>query len=267
MTPLTTAETRTAEKRTAEGPEDRAPLLAEALQRAQGLGFLGDGPLDAQVRHSLEMASCVEGALAAFPDASSDDGNAPSIASERSPRRFLDLGTGGGVPGLILAQRWGAASGVLLDAHGRRTEFVADTVRSLGWEDRIEVVRERAEVAGRQPELRGAFDVVVARSFGPPPVTAECGAPFLAPGGILVVSEPPAADGGQLTDDPAGAAKTDPVRWPEDGLGALGLARGEAWRRRFGFQVLRLVGPVPDRYPRRAGVPAKRPLYRVPRET
>jgi len=111
------------------------------------------------------------------------------------------------------------------------------------------VVRARAEDAGRIPHLRGSFDAVVARSFGSPPVTAECAAPFLHPGGLLVVSEPPRAD--------------PEARWPRDGLATLGLEPLRTARTGFGYQVLRQNDPCPDRFPRRAGVAAKRPLYRV----
>jgi 16S rRNA (guanine527-N7)-methyltransferase len=90
---------------------------------------------------------------------------------------------------------------------------------------------------------------VVARSFGSPAVTAECAAPFLEVGGILVVSEPP----------DRGAS----VRWPVEGLADLGLApvASGGHRGRFGYQVVEKQVPTPDRFPRRTGIPAKRPLF------
>jgi 16S rRNA (guanine527-N7)-methyltransferase len=107
-------------------------------------------------------------------------------------------------------------------------------------------------------EFRGAFSLVVARSFGPPAVVAECGAPFLCPGGILVVSEPPPppVDGGRT--GPEGG------RWPGRALAELGLVPQDPSQDRFGYQVLRQAEPCPDRYPRRTGIPSKRPLYRAP---
>ncbi len=227
----------------------------EALAQARGLGFLGDGPLSAQFDHSYDLAECVE---AFVPDG--------ILRSEPfgTPFRFLDLGSGGGVPGLVLADRWNWAQGTLLDANDRRTQFLIGAISSLGWVGRIQVVRARAEVAGRQSDLRGLFDLVVARSFGPPPVTAECGAPFLKPGGLLVVSEPPAEESSGNDDK---RRPTNEVRWPASGVAIVGLAPVTAWRHRFGHQVLELLNPVPDMYPRREGVPAKRPIYRVPRDT
>lgn len=159
---------------------------------------------------------------------------------------FVDLGSGGGLPGLVLAAVWPEAEAVLLDSNERRTAFLADAVMALGWEGRVRVVRSRAEEAGRDPALRGRFPLVVSRSFGPPPVTAECAAPLLQLDGRLVVSEPP----------------ENASRWPADGLGVVGLAVDRRVETPAGrFQVLVQEGPCPERFPRRVGVPGKRPLW------
>jgi len=171
----------------------------------------------------------------------------------------MDLGSGGGLPGLVLAQHWPGSEAVLLDASERRTTFLSWAVRSLGWEERVRVVRARAEEGGRFPDLRGTFDVVCARSFGSPPVTAECAAPFLAPGGLLVVSEPPEPH----PVPPFENVEAGQGRWPREGLAALGMEPLISVRARFGYQVVRQISPCPERFPRRAGVPVKRPLYRA----
>jgi len=158
----------------------------------------------------------------------------------------VDLGSGGGLPGLVLAHHWPASSWVLLDGNLRRTEWLAGAVATLGMADRVQVRCQRAEEAGRDPSLRSRFDLVTARSFGPPAVTAECAAPLLAVGGVLVVSEPPGGD---------------PDRWPAAGLDQLGLAVDGLIVEPVAFQRLRLVVPCPSRFPRRVGVPAKRPLF------
>ncbi len=200
------------------------------LAQARDLGFLGPGPLAGQVAHALGF---VEAAGAA-------------------PGRFVDLGTGGGLPGLVLLAWWPQAHAVLLDSNQRRTAVLAEAVAALGWGARVEVRRERAEEAGRDPALRAMVDLVVSRGFGPPPVVAECAAPLLAVGGLLVVSEPPeGAD-----------------RWPDVPLAALGLAPDALVSTEHGrFQRLRQVSPCSAAYPRRVGLPGKRPLWHVPRET
>ena len=211
--------------------DDTDTLVAE-LERSQELGFLGPGPVSAHVEHGLGFARGLPG---------------------EAPSAFLDLGSGGGVPGLVLAYGWPSASVVLLDAGERRCAYLEAAVERLGLDGRVTVVRARAEEAGRDPALRGAFDLVVARSFGPPAVTAECGAPFLRVGGHLVVSEPPA-------DSDRGAVPAS-ARWPDDGLRVLGLALDVSWREPYGYQSLVQRERCPDRYPRRTGMPAKRPLF------
>ena len=200
-------------------------LLLPSLQRAQALGFVG-GDLVQHLDHAEGFIGAIEAVAGPFQGYG------------------LDLGAGGGLPGLVLAQRYEAARWVFLDANERRTAFLAETVASLGWSDRAEVLRARAEDAARLDRCRGQFDLVTARSFGPPAVVAECAAGFLRVGGVLIVSEPPDADGS---------------RWRhETQLRELGLVLETTSP---GYQALRQVEACPDRYPRRSGVPAKRPLF------
>jgi 16S rRNA (guanine527-N7)-methyltransferase len=159
--------------------------------------------------------------------------------------RLLDLGSGGGVPGLVLAESAPDLRLVLVDSAMRRGRFLREATVELGMEVRVEVVEERAETAARHPSLREAFDAVVARSFGLPGVTAECAVGFLRLGGSLVVSEPPEAS----------------VRWPPDALADLGLGPAEGCGTgEFSFVRLEKVR-LDDRWPRRVGIPAKRPRF------
>ena len=163
------------------------------------------------------------------------------------PARAADLGSGGGVPALALALRFSEMKWVLIEAAARRAAFLREAVERLGLGGRAVVVEDRAEAAGHQPQYRGSFDVVTARSFGPPAVVAECAAPLLRIGGRVVISEPP------------GGA---PARWPAEGLVLLGLAPAASVESAGAtYQVLRQVEACPDRWPRRVGIPAKRPLF------
>lgn len=135
---------------------------------------------------------------------------------------------------------------MLLDANQRRTRFLADAARRLGIERRVTIVCQRAEDAGRG-ELRGNATLVVARAFAAPAPTAECAAPLLAVGGLLVVAEPPGGD---------------PLRWPATELAVLGLAPDAATAEPIALRRFRQAQPCPDRYPRSVGTPAKRPLFR-----
>ena len=218
-------------------------LLRQILEEARAAGFLGPGPVDAHLRHA-------EGFVAVcrhlWPD-----GPTPPV--------LLDLGSGGGLPGLVVATRLPEASLVLLDAQGRRTAFLSDAVRRLGLDVRVSVRQDRAEAAGRDLSARGHFDGVLARSFGRPAVVAECAAPLLKSGAWLVVSEPPGDSPGSppdLSEAPSGSA-----RWPAEPLRQLGLVPDRLIHEEFDYQTLRQAEPCPDRFPRRDGVPAKRPLF------
>jgi 16S rRNA (guanine527-N7)-methyltransferase len=161
----------------------------------------------------------------------------------------MDLGAGGGVPGLVLAALWPETAFVFLDANRRRAAFLESAVERLGWVDRVAVRRERAEIAGREQGLRAGFDLVVARGFGPPPATAECAAPFLRLGGVLLVAEPP----------PDGSPPEE--RWPPEGCRLVGLDPVLRVSYPVSAQLLRQASLCPERYPRRDGMPAKRHLF------
>ena len=158
----------------------------------------------------------------------------------------MDLGTGGGIPGLVLAGLLPEVSWVLVDAAARRLRVVQQAIDTLEWAPRVTVRHGRAEDLARDESLRGRFDAVVARSFGPPAVLAECARGFLVDGGILVVSEPDEAE----VDD----------RWPAAGLEDLGLVRGQRVAMPT-MQVLVARGPCPQAVPRSTGRPGKRPLW------
>jgi len=214
-----------------------ADALREILTEARTAGFLGPGPIEPHLHHAAGFVT-----VARQQSAEAGAGSRP---------RLLDLGSGGGLPGLVIAAEWPAASVVLLDANVRRTEFLRRAVTRCGFDSRVTVVQERAEVSGRNPELRGTFDGVVVRSFGAPGVVAECAAPLLRAGGWVIISEPPGSD----EDGPSAG------RWPADGLALVGLVPGEFVRNDFRYQILHQRELCPERYPRRDGVPAKRPLF------
>jgi 16S rRNA (guanine527-N7)-methyltransferase len=219
------------------------PSARDLLERAKDLGLSGPGPTEVHFRHSLGFADAVNQARGGL-----DPGE---------PFNLLDLGAGGGIPGLVLADSLPEASVTLLDAHERRCGLLREWVAEAGWTSRVSVACGRAEELGREPALRGNFDVVVARSFGRPPVTAECAAPFLKVDGVLVVSDPPVTQGS--AGDGAGVARQ--ARWPAEGLRILGLEPESELIHPFHFSVFRQRSLCPDRFPRRTGTPAKRPLF------
>ena len=208
----------------ASGVSGAGGRLIEVLEEGRRRRYLGPGPLEAQVAHAR-----------AFLRLWRAESDAPS----------LDLGSGGGLPGLVLALDRPCSRWVLVDANARKTAFLSWACLALGLLDRVSVVTGRAEELGRDLAHRGHYSTVVARSFARPPAVAECAAPLLRVGGVLLVSEPP----------------EERQRWPVSGLEQLGLVvlqTEPATPRIVALEQQRLC---PERFPRRGGVPAKRPLW------
>ena len=204
--------------------------LVEVLEEAKRLGFLGPGPVADHIVHARAYAAA-------------DGAGDPS-------RPALDLGSGGGVPGLVLAAEGGERRWTLVEANQRRCTFLVEAVAALDLEGRVEVVGGRAEGMGRDPGRRRSYGTVVARGFGRPAVTAECAAPLLTRGGWLLVSEPP-----------QGPAGEEGARWPAAGLERLGLVLSTVTVGPPRIAVLQQAEACPERFPRRVGIPATRPLW------
>jgi 16S rRNA (guanine527-N7)-methyltransferase len=155
-----------------------------------------------------------------------------------------DLGSGAGIPGLAIAINDADARVALVDSMAKRCAFLEEAVGALDLSDRVSVRCTRAEDLARVQ--REHFDGVVARSFGPPPVTAEIAAGLIRIGGALIASSAPAGES----------------RWNPEVLERLGFGPPEiVVREGRSFIVVGKTAACPERFPRRAGMPAKRPLW------
>ncbi len=202
--------------------------LTRALEESRARGYLGPKALEPHFEHSKGFALCWD------------------QRSPTPPQSFLDLGSGGGLPGLYLLERW-SCEGVFTDSMVKRAKFLEEVLEWDGAPGGGTVITGRVEEIAHREELIESFDLVTARSFGPPSVTAECGAQFLALGGIMVISEPPDDD---VTD-----------RWDRTGLRKLGLRSEGRERHGAAYQVLTKVARTSLEYPRSVGTPRKRPLF------
>lgn len=164
--------------------------LSDVLGDAQRLGTLGDRPIDEVIAHARQ-----------FVDAIALHHLAHDAASPDAPLHILDMGTGAGVPGLVIAHDRGDTMLALVDRRETRMDALRRAVSAMKLTDRVNVVTADVVQLARDPEHHRAYDVVVSRGFGPPHETARCARPFLRTGGILIVSEPPTHD---------------PSRWPHD---------------------------------------------------
>jgi 16S rRNA (guanine527-N7)-methyltransferase len=166
------------------------------------------------------------------------------------PQRIIDVGSGGGLPGLPLRLARPDLSLTLLEANQRKAAFLVQAAARLQLED-VEVVAQRAEEAGRDPRHREAYDFALARALATMPVLVELCLPFVAVGGRLL------------------AMKTDAVEEAESARGAIARLGGQlvaispaasAARKLGEVVVIEKIRPTPAEFPRRPGVPGRRPL-------
>jgi 16S rRNA (guanine527-N7)-methyltransferase len=204
--------------------------LLRILASAQAQGFLGPGDPADHLRHARGFAQATGSHLL-----------------QGAPVRFADLGTGGGVPGLVLAACWPTATAELVESSSRRCAALSTWVHELGMQDRVRVLNGRAEVLAHDPTIREQCDLTTARSFARPCVTAEVASGFVRVGGLIVVSEPP---------------EPEASRWPADALALLGLGPAAVMVAEGAhYACLRKVRPAAPSQPRQGGGARKRPLW------
>jgi len=151
---------------------DRRNQLIDALGEAQRIGMLGAGDVGVAVDQAARLAELI-----------------PAGASD-----FLDVGSGGGVPGLVIAQVRPDLQGVLVDRREKRVDLLVRLIGRLGLRDRVEAMA--CDVGDLPRRLPGRlWPVVTARGFGSPTYTVELVVPVLSPGGRLFVTEPPGSAG------------------------------------------------------------------------
>lgn len=166
--------------------------------------------------------------------------------------RVADLGPGGGFPGIPMAIAEPSLTLVAIESQERRCAFLRVVAQELGLTG-VSVVHARAEEAGRMPALRESFDLVVARALAAMPVLVEYALPLLRTGGVLATPKGSRGDEELVEATRAIQALGGQALPPA----ALPLPDDVPPQRVY---LVRRTGPLDDRYPRRPGVPLKRPL-------
>ena len=164
--------------------------------------------------------------------------------------RLIDVGTGAGFPGLALAAAREDISVTLLEAQGKRCQFLRAVIDALQLKNAL-VIQERAEVLGHSEEHREAYDLATARAVAPLNVLCEYLLAFVKIGGHALCWKGPAA--AEELPDGAFAAEALGGRLEE----TKEMFEGE--NRHVLAPVLKTEKTLPQ-YPRKNGIPVKRPL-------
>src|SRR5579884_2294056 len=164
---------------------------------------------------------------------------------------LVDVGSGGGLPGIPLAIVRPGLRVTLLEATGKKAAFLEAAARDLRLTN-IAVLTARAEEAGRDPAFRERFDLATARAVAPLAVLAELALPLVRPGGLL------AAVKGSRVHEEVAAGRPAVARCGGriDAVEPLPLTGAPA----LAVVLVAKVSPTPADLPRRPGIPAKRPL-------
>jgi len=201
--------------------------------RAASLTTITD-PAEIAIKHFLDSLICLQ-----IRDIAPDE-------------TVADIGSGAGFPGLVLAVARPAAHYTLIEATKKRAAFLQRAVTNLSLPN-VTIIPGRAEAIGRRPDLRESYDLVLSRAVAPLPVLLEYSLPLTRLGGHFLAYKGPAGD--------------EELQQSGDALETLGGRIAHVHRvdlpRAMGRRTLIEVekfAPTPSRYPRRPGIPAKRPL-------
>jgi 16S rRNA (guanine527-N7)-methyltransferase len=186
------------------------------------------------VRHFLDALSCF------------------LVVDPVAPGRLIDVGTGAGLPGLALKIAAPPLALTLVESVAKKTQFLAAVVGTLGLRD-VSIQTERAETLGQQPAFRARYDWAVARSVARLPTLLEYLLPLVRVGGHAL-----ALKGASAAEEVAQARKAvETLGGEEPYLTEVTLPGHD--KAHF-LVTVRKRADTPSRYPRRPGVPARRPL-------
>lgn len=220
----------------ADAPEKLERYCALLLEENRHMNLTAiTSPRDAACLHMLDCAALL---------------TCPGV--DFSGKTLLDVGSGGGFPGLPLKILTPSLEVTLLDSLQKRTAWLASAAAALDLEG-VSVLCARAEEAGRAPELRERFDLASARAVASLRLLCELCLPFVKVGGSFLAMKGPNCDeevreaGHALAELGGRVSQVFPYRVPLDGAAHSVI-------------VVEKPAPTPDRYPRRWSRIKKAPI-------
>jgi 16S rRNA (guanine527-N7)-methyltransferase len=198
-------------------------------------------PAEVERRHLLDSLTCA----------------LPVLDSLRAGAAWccIDIGSGGGLPGIPLAIAFPSLRVTLLESAGKKAAFLREAAAMLGLEQ-VTVVSARAEDAARALDLRDHFELAVARALAPLDVALELCLPFVRPGGVLVLPRGSDLEAQLPAGEDAAQELAARLRSPIP-LDDPDLPPGRS------LVVAEKLHPTPPRFPRRPGMAAKRRARRL----
>ena len=166
--------------------------------------------------------------------------------------RLIDVGTGAGVPGIPLKIMLPNIKLVLLEATAKKAAFLHHITHKLGL-DNVEIVVGRAEEVAHLTKYRERFDMVLSRGVATLPTLVELTLPFCAIGGSFIAQKK-----GAIGTEISQAARA--ISLLGGNLKEVRRVDLEEFTDERRLVIINKVSPTPGRYPRRPGIPAKRPL-------
>ena len=166
-------------------------------------------------------------------------------------RSLVDVGSGAGFPGIPLSIMLPDVHVVMVDSLEKRVKFLKSVIDALGLN--AEAVHARAEDAARRPELRERFDLATARAVASMQLLSEYLLPFVRVGGRMLALKGPSLEAELEEADYALRTLGGEVERMEDAP-----IPGRDWSHRLAY--VKKVAATPAQYPRKAGVPEKKPL-------
>jgi 16S rRNA (guanine527-N7)-methyltransferase len=165
--------------------------------------------------------------------------------------KLIDIGSGAGFPGMIIAIAYPQADITLVESDRKKSQFLKEVTRELELTN-VEVICTRVEELGQDSRYRGSFSLSSSRAVATMNVLLEYGLPLLCPGGRLLLWK--------------GRNYKQEIDQAQNAMAILGGRLEDVYHynlmeeRDRAIVIVRKEKPTPEKYPRRVGIPAKRPL-------